>query len=430
MTTINYVNMSLQICGCGFSVVTLLCLFVSKNPKTICNRLYYRMLILNTAAMMFDIFALVFRGKLTDTAFVMVRLSNMTAYICNYILVTTFVHYLTEFIKERIYYKSVFLSVTRLLCIVSVSMVILTQFVPVFYSIDKFNIYHREKFFWVSQVMGIVCMLFCCYVIIRFNKIFDRQEKFALCSYFVLPVTALIIQIFSYGLVFLNLANTTALIIVFLFLQLQQGQRIERQEKEMAETRINIMLSQMQPHFLNNALNAIYHLCNKDPQLARKTIKDFSIYLRNNLDSITRKSPVLFETELEHIRTYLSIEKLRFDDELNIVYDIEVSAFMLPAMTVQPIVENAVKYGVCQSQDGGTVTIATRELVDCYHIIISDDGEGFDVTQKKKDNRSHIGIENVRQRLQMMCGGKLLIKSQIGKGTQAIISIPKEENKQ
>ena len=209
----------------------------------------------------------------------------------------------------------------------------------------------------------------------------------------------------------------------------EQEKELAKQEKELAESRISIMMSQIQPHFLYNSLNIIYHLCGKNPQKAQQAINDFSEYLRGNLDSLKRKTLVSFETELRHTEVYLSLEKMRFEEELCVVYNIQTKDFMIPSLAMQPLVENAVKYGVGQSERGGTVTIATKEYDEFYEISVEDDGVGYDTEQEVSDNRSHIGIENVRKRLWTMCQATLTIDSIIGKGTKAVIKLPKgEEN--
>ena len=145
------------------------------------------------------------------------------------------------------------------------------------------------------------------------------------------------------------------------------------------------------------------------------------------MNSLKEQAPVPFESELRHLETYLSLEKMRFGDELNIEYDIEATDFLIPSLTVQPLVENAVKHGVGMKEDGGTVTIATKEFDDRYEVIVSDDGVGFDTAKKPNDGRTHIGMENVRNRLKTMCNAVLNIESTVGKGTVATITIPKEE---
>ena len=208
------------------------------------------------------------------------------------------------------------------------------------------------------------------------------------------------------------------------------AKNIEAEKREMElqlqESKISIMLSQIQPHFLYNTLNSIYQLCETNPMLARTMVNSFAEYLRNNLSSLDEPGLIAFTTELEHVKTYLEIEKIRFDDTLEIEYDIQCVDFQLPVLTVQPIVENAVKHGTSRKRGGGKVTISTREDDEFYIVTVSDTGCGFDPAVRKDDGKKHVGIENVRQRLSNMCGGVLTIESEIGVGTVVNIRIPKE----
>ena len=211
-----------------------------------------------------------------------------------------------------------------------------------------------------------------------------------------------------------------------------EAQRIEAEkqamERKLQESQISIMLSQIQPHFLYNTLNSIYHLCETNPMRARFLVNSFAEYLRNNLSSLEEPGLVSFETELSHINTYLDIEKVRFEDTLEIEYDIKCVAFSLPVLTVQPIVENAVKHGTSKKRGGGIVKITSEENDESYVIKVSDTGCGFDPTVPKNDGKRHVGIENVKQRLSNMCSGTLTIESAVGAGTLVTIKIPKEGN--
>ena len=199
-------------------------------------------------------------------------------------------------------------------------------------------------------------------------------------------------------------------------------------KRELQENRISIMLSQMKPHFIFNTLNTIYHLCDIDPAKAKSTISSFSTYLRNNINNLDQSEMIYFEKELSFINAYLDIEKVRFDDELLISYDITVSNFKLPVLTVQPIVENAVKHGTSKKEGISNLYISTRETDAFYEIEIRDTGVGFDMSVPRPDDgRKHIGIGNVRQRLETLCGGTLTIESTPGVGTTATIQIPKTE---
>jgi sensor histidine kinase YesM len=193
---------------------------------------------------------------------------------------------------------------------------------------------------------------------------------------------------------------------------------------QLQENRIAIMISQIQPHFIYNTLGTIQQLCKEDPEQASQLIQNFSVYLRGNFSELDNTVPIRFAKELEHIRCYTEIELIRFPD-MTVRYDIQTEEFLLPALTVQPLVENAIKHGLMGLEEGGTVTISAYEEQDDYCIVVSDDGVGFDVAALT-DTKKHIGIRNVRERLQAMCGGSLTIESQPGAGTRVQIRIPKE----
>jgi len=208
------------------------------------------------------------------------------------------------------------------------------------------------------------------------------------------------------------------------------GER-ERAEKERFEAEVQIMVSQIRPHFVYNTLSSIAILCDIDPGTAKEAAIVFAKYLRANMDALKQKAPVPFSVELEHLKNYLYIEKLRFADALNVEYDIRTTDFELPILSIQPLVENAVKHGVGMKKYGGTVKIVSKETDTAYVVEVSDDGVGFDpeeVCKKqemKSEGRSHVGMENTRKRLKDMCGADIEIESRIGEGTTARVIIPK-----
>ena len=206
----------------------------------------------------------------------------------------------------------------------------------------------------------------------------------------------------------------------------QGARRAKNLEKELEESRIAIMLSQMQPHFIHNILNVIYYMCGKDPAAAQNAISKFSDHLRNNMEALSQKELITFRKELDHIHTYLELEQIRFGEELSIVYDIEEDSFLLPVLSIQPLVENAVKHGVAKKRGGGVVTISSRQTENAYQITITDTGVGFDAERYMDDGKIHVGLMNVRQRLHSCMNATVDIDSAPGNGTTVTVTIPKE----
>lgn len=304
--------------------------------------------------------------------------------------------------------------------------------------LQLFGVFDLREMLFITHIVIILSA-----VIIVANIIFDKllfknkKEKYSGTKISLIFAVGVIFDIAAFyikgnssGLIF----TLSAFLIYIVISGISIMQNIAKQEKclreqevQLVNNRISIMLSQIQPHFLFNTLNTIYYLCEKDKVLAQKAISDFSDYLRGNIDALKNSSIIPFANELRHIEIYLSLEKMRFDD-LNIVYDIRAKNFKIPSLSLQPIVENAVKHGISKKDSAGTVIISSQELENCFEVSVIDDGVGFDTSQPyDNDGRAHIGIKNVRQRLEMICGASLEIMSNPGKGTKAVIKIPKED---
>lgn len=226
---------------------------------------------------------------------------------------------------------------------------------------------------------------------------------------------------------FLTIAIVGCCTLYYLWPHLQMAHRMVREQQE--RQRMRLMLSQIKPHFLYNSMTVIRDLIHTDPQAAEGAVDAFSDFLRHNMASIDSDQPIPFRKELEHVKSYLALQKLRFGEELKVCFDIACEDMLLPALTVEPLVENAVTHGIRESESGvGRVSIGTREMEDYYEICISDDGCGFDTSVLKETDSSHVGIRNVKERLKRLCGGKLEIRSTPGSGTKATIILPKERN--
>lgn len=306
---------------------------------------------------------------------------------------------------------------------------------PWFYYLDGVK---NEQFdydgYLFMYCMAMVITLFTFFKTIRHRKILGGVNTVLLLFYKVTPILLLIPDLLQ-GTSLSYLIRGVYTVVLYLHIDLKAAQesaereaRLAKQEKELTEMRTQIMLSQMQPHFLYNTLTTISSLCYLEnaPQ-AKAVVDKFAVYFRQNLDSMGKDKMVSFEKELEHIRIYLWIEKVRFEDKLTVVYDIGPSDFHLPSLSLQPLVENAVKHGLCKQKNGGTLTISTGETGEEYRVSICDDGVGFVPGEVPDDNKSHIGIENISQRLEILCGGSLEIQSTLGVGTHVTVHLPKEQ---
>lgn len=274
--------------------------------------------------------------------------------------------------------------------------------------------------------------------VIKPKNDFSKRQSSMLIVFMGLPIFGTVASSFYYGLSFLWTCVALMLLMIYMYTQqefaMEQMLKVTKEKHQalqlklmLNESKTRIMLSQIQPHFLYNALGAIQQLCYDDPISAQKAIDDFSHFLRGNMDSLNTDSPILFNSELEHVKYYLSLEKMRFSDRLNVNYDIKCTDFTLPTLTLQPLVENAVRHGITKKENGGSVNITTYEEESGYNIIIEDDGVGFVVEDINEDDTLHVGLSNVKKRLEIICASELIITSQPQKGTRVQIIIPKEK---
>ena len=245
----------------------------------------------------------------------------------------------------------------------------------------------------------------------------------------ILPMTAaLIVQMFVDVVPLLDISvviSALAMYGIVLSDQIEQDlyrqREIARQQQEIANQRASVMVLQMRPHFIYNTLMSIYSLCSQDPQKARQVTKDFTDYLRRNFNAVASDGTIPFSAELEHTRAYLAVEQVQFEELLDVEYDTPFTSFRLPPLTLQPLVENSVKHGMDPYAGPLHVLIRTRSTDDGTVITVEDNGPGFDPSDETKP---HTTLENIRQRLEMMCGGRMAITPGESGGTVVTLTIP------
>lgn len=351
-------------------------------------------------------------------------------------LVALYTYCLTAYIRRRKEISFVFAHVVAGLSAAAALLCLLSAFNGMYIGYDENGMSVHGKLYFVSQAVFVVLPALSTGLVFRCRAALGIRRTLVTVLFGAIPVCAVPLQLF-WEVTPVYLATTVSFVLLFVLINAEQirdsaekDKKLAEQELELAESRNAVVLSQIQPHFLFNALTSIYRLCDVDPSEAKRAVGEFSTYLRGNLDSLRQKAPVFFDEELKHIRAYLALEKIRYGDQLNAVFDIRATGFMIPVLTVQPLVENAVTHGLSDAADGGTVVLSSEDGGDCYVIRVCDNGTGFDPSLPREDGRSHTGIANVRSRLAAACGGTLEIASERGKGTVATVKIPKGEEKE
>ena len=333
-----------------------------------------------------------------------------------------------SFVEERgapdVSYRLAYLM--RIVCGCYLVLVFLSMFNGMLFQVDAHGNLTDGSYYWIAWLIDPMILLIEILVVVHYRKNLSRLGTIVMLNFGLVSLLTTGLQSIWYPVPEL-LACTLALLLMFMLFYWEMAKNLVENERELMQSQVSLAISQIQPHFLYNTLSTIAELCRKDSAMAEEVTNRFALYLRGNLEHMGDSFPVEFSKELKHVQTYLWIEKIRFQEELQVVYDIQTEDFIIPALTVQPLVENAVKHGMMGSENVCTITIRTKCVERGYQVIIEDDGCGFDPEQVKNDGRKHIGIESVRNRLRFMVGGILTVRSVIGKGTTVIIEIPGKE---
>lgn len=317
--------------------------------------------------------------------------------------------------------KSALLTAVGLLWLVYFALLIVTQFTTVFYTVTPDNVYLRGPWYPVLLIPPVLLMLLNLLALRRRRAKLTRRQNLAFSLYLLIPMGCMLVQMLSYGLLMIVIGSCAAAFFMFLFILRDQQDRYTAQQQEIANQRNSILVLQMRPHFIYNTLMSIYSLCNLDPPKARQVTRDFTNYLRRNFTAVASADPIPFTSELEHTRAYLAVEQAQYEDSLFVEYDTPHTMFRVPPLTLQPIVENAVKHGKDPYAGAFHISVRTRKTESGSELVVEDDGRGFDLSA---DSERHLALNNIRQRLEIMCGGTLEITPRPGGGTVVTVTVP------
>ncbi len=425
-------HISLEVWGGIFCAIAAYTMWLGREDRK--DRIVVWMELTTTALLVSDGLAWVVRGTSGMAGYVGVRILNFAVFALTYTLAIEYTTYVVELLKDKTGFPIyTWLWAGYMLNLLGLALVVANINTGLFYYFDEQNFYHRADSYYLLMVVGFMGIVMNLMLLIFNYHRFEKTVFWALMSYLVLPIAAGVFQTLHYGVAVLNMAIAVSMLLIFLVWQVERNRqqmlmrnRLLLQEKKMAQMQQDIMLSQIQPHFLYNSLSAIAMLCEKEPKQAKKATIAFADYLRGNMDALSEKEPIPFERELTHIENYLRLEQIRFGEELEVIYDIETVDFKVPVLSVQPLVENAVKHGIKRK---GTVVIHTQENPEDFEVQVIDDGVGFDpdrIEEVRADTkRSHVGITNARNRLMELCHGTLEYISKPQEGTTVILRVPK-----
>ena len=345
MSTKGIIQASLEFWG---SVICLILLFTSmldKEYKGGSKRYLLALYVSVGLTLLFDALAWVFRGWPGILGYVMVQVSNFMVFQLNYIVLLAYTLYVKSNLPEdgqwrmKPYIRFLFGA-----CAVMMVMIIVNLWTHWFYFIDAQNFYHRSPGHWMTQIVGLLGTIIDGVFLLKYRKHIEKGLFIAMFSYVVLPTIALAMLVFYYGLSLLHVAMCISMVCMFVAAFRSHYMRMTARERELGNMKTQLLISQIEPHFLYNCLTTIKYLCRTSPDQAADAVDEFSLFLRGNLDGISAPKCIPFRAEVEQVRNYLSLEQRRFGGRLNVKWNIEDEDFLIPALTLQPIVENAVRH--------------------------------------------------------------------------------------
>ena len=295
------------------------------------------------------------------------------------------------------------------------------QFNPRIYYVTPDGRLHLGPLYPLAIAPVVVIALLNLAGLLRRRNRLTRKIFFAILIAMLPMTVALNVHLFVSVFPFIHIGVAITALSMYGVILSDQIERYLRQQREIAHQRASIMVLQMRPHFIHNTLMSIYYLCRQDPAEAQRVTLNFNTYLEKNLTALASEETVPFSEELEHTRAYLNVEQALYDENLFVDYDTPYTSFRIPPLTLQPIVENAVKHALDPDSDPVRISIQTQKTDSGIEVIVSDNGPGFGPID---DDRPHIALANIRQRLELMSGGQMTILPREGGGTVVKLTIP------
>lgn len=425
--SVRELNITIELWGVMFCALGILYMMTITQINNRYRALLTGALAVELLAAGSDAFAGLYRGQEGALAWFMVHAGNYMTFIANFALLATLTVYLCSRIEEA---GGPAYHTWRRVCAALCGIMCLLTLMGAFFTIGDDNVYHRSDWHWLSSAYLMAVNTVNTVLLLKNRRLVHHSTLSCLLFYTLAPIIAGVAQVFVYGPNMVILAGMASLVVMFFEVQqhssrvfVERTEELARSQVEVSESRIAVMVSQIQPHFLFNTLDTIYGLVDEDTEKAKQAIASFSRYLRANLDSLKHTKPVPIEREMEHVRTYLELERASDETRLEYELDLQATGFEVPALSVQTLAENAIKHGLGEREHGGKVIVRTREQLNEFTVAIIDDGVGFDPDNVTSDG---VGLENTRARLAAMCNGELELHSEPNVGTTAIIHVPKE----
>ena len=424
-----YFHISAELWGGIFCIVASIVIFLTRRFD---RKVAYDLITVTlccVALMAFDAVPRLLTEE-TENIFMISRVANFISRSLSFLVMPLVSEYISHIIYIRTKGYQIYWSMIEwVLFFIGIAALVANEIRPYIYKIGSDGSYVAlPRFFWIPGAIifaGLLMTLSVAIVYIRYMSIIERT---VLVIYLSLPMFAIAIRVFFGRNYYIDIAIVVSVMTMFISYEMNYAEYMVRKEKELYEEKLRIINDQMKPHFIFNSLGTIRYLCRTDPEEAVKAINDFSVCMRRTTDFIGENSCITAEQELDLVKHYLNIQKKRFEENVNIKYDIHDVDFDVPPFLIQTLVENALQHGILDHQvENASILIKTEKKGTDHIVNVSDTGVGFDTEILDQKEEGRVGIYNAKNRLEIMCGGTLNIESRPGSGTCVTVIIPEEK---
>ena len=309
------------------------------------------------------------------------------------------------------------------LCASLFILLVIAQFTDTIYYFTDNNEFVQGDLYWLLIIPLFALIALNLFEIIRRHKLLGKRYFIAFLIYLIPLLIVMVLQMFISVFILIVIAVSISALSMFGIIMSDQVEQYLHQQKEITDQKASIAVLEMRPHFIYNTMTSIYYLCEQDAQKAQQVTLDFTTYLRKNFNAITSKEPIPFSEELEHTRAYLAVVKAQFEDNLIIEFDTPHTLFRIPPLTLQPLVENSVKYGLnTDSTEPLYISVKSEKIEKGSVITVTDTGPGI---SNNDNGEPHLALNNIRERLSMI-NGTLTILANENRGTVIQIFIPNQ----
>ena len=420
LTNLEVIQMALATCGMGLCVMLLLTLLMDVRINL--GAIYFiTMVVINFFAMFFSSLYALYIGNEQYTWLIQIAEYLNPLFLLTIML--TFWLYLGFItgLKARLYLQleAVFLT----LFLLGLGMLVVNALTGCLFYVTKdatlvYSPWYKLMF------TPLTCMLVLGLVGVQY-LVKGVRKKLALTMFILAPMIAVISDYYLNPVGTVNIVFCLSLLIIYGNFYVGRSKELIVKDAELMEQRAKILISQIQPHFLYNSLTSIMNI-KGNPPATRDAIADFGMYLRGNLDSLKKSGPIAFTAELDHVETYVMLEKLGMGDRLNYETEIKVRDFFIPAQTIQMLVEYCIDFGL-RPAGGGTVLVRSWVAGGSYQVLVTQDGTPFTratITEEESKHPDGVTFASLNERLSDTLGGNIELLRRDGPGNNFLVSIP------